>query len=171
MRMVAFLVLAAAGVAAAVPVPGKARTPDQPSAGESAGAPAAAPQVEDLFTRFGLFGTWAADCGRKPAPANPHVTISNPGPGLVYEEHDLGGGFAVNRYTVLSAAALSPTRLSVEVVFQPGKTGEERQLLVFRIHDRTRRTLFNQPEGGPVRVKDGVALARRTRTPLLRKCE
>jgi hypothetical protein len=30
--------------------------------------------------------------------------------------------------------------------------------------------MFNQPEDGEVRVKDGIALAHGTRTPLLRKC-
>lgn len=127
-------------------------------------------RVEALFHRFDLFGTWAADCKEKAAPANPHVSISNPSPGLVLEDHDLGGGYAINRYSVLSAQALSPTRLKVEVIFQPGKEGEERQTLILQIRDNTRRTLFNQPAGGAVRVQDGIALARRARTPLLRKC-
>lgn len=126
--------------------------------------------VEALFRRFDLFGTWAADCSQKPTPANPHVSVSNPSPGLVLEDHDLGGGYAVNRYSVLSAQALSPTRLSVEVIFQPGKEGEERQKLILQIRDNTRRTLFNQPDGGAVRVRDGIALASRTRTPVLKKC-
>jgi len=30
--------------------------------------------------------------------------------------------------------------------------------------------MFNQPDGGEVRVKDGVALAHGVRTPVLRKC-
>jgi hypothetical protein len=31
--------------------------------------------------------------------------------------------------------------------------------------------MFNQGDGGTVRVKDGIALARGSKTPLLRKCE
>jgi hypothetical protein len=31
--------------------------------------------------------------------------------------------------------------------------------------------MFNQTEGGPVRVRDGVALAPGIKTPVLRKCE
>jgi len=31
--------------------------------------------------------------------------------------------------------------------------------------------MFNQTSGGTVRVKDGIALARGTKTPLLRRCE
>jgi hypothetical protein len=61
--------------------------------------------------------------------------------------------------------------LSVEVIFRPGAQNEERQKLVFLIRNGTRRTMFNQPDGGEVRVKDGVALAHRIRTPVLKKCD
>ncbi len=71
----------------------------------------------------------------------------------------------------LSAERVSASSISVEVIFQPGTEVEERQKLVFSVHDNTRRTMFNQADGGTVRVKDGVALARGSKTPLLRKCE
>jgi hypothetical protein len=70
----------------------------------------------------------------------------------------------------LAAAKLSAERLSIEVIFAPGSENEQRQKLILQIRKQTRRTLFNQPEGGEVRVKDGIALARGTRTPLLKKC-
>jgi len=132
---------------------------------------AAAPSVEELFNAFGLFGNWAADCKQAATPTNPHVSITMPSPGLVLEDHDLGPDFAINRYSVLSATRVSASGLSVEVIFQPGAANEERQKLVFLIRDSTRRTMFNQTDGGEVRVKDGVALARRLKTPLLKKCE
>jgi hypothetical protein len=134
-------------------------------------APAAAsPSVEDLLRQFDLFGTWAADCQQPAAPGNPHVSITVPSPGLVVEEHDLGSDFAINRYSVLSAERISTTRLAVAVIFQPGAQGEERQKLTFLIRDGTRRTMFNRPEGGAVRVKDGIALAHHVKTRVLRKC-
>ena len=134
-------------------------------------AAAQAAPVDVLFQQFGLFGTWALDCGRTASPANPHVSITTPSPGLVVENHDLGRDYAVNHYSVLSAERLSDDRLSVQVIFQPGTETEERQKLVFLVRDRTRRTMFNQPAGGAVRVKDGVALAHGSKTPVLRKCE
>jgi hypothetical protein len=134
-------------------------------------AAATSPSVEDLFQQFGLFGKWASDCKQPATPANPHVSITMPSPGLVLENHDLGADFAVNRYSVLSATRISEVRLSVEVIFQPGTQDEERQTLVFQIRDGTRRTMFNQPAGGPVRVKGGIAVASDTKTPVLRKCE
>jgi hypothetical protein len=134
-------------------------------------AAAKAASVDELFIAFGLIGDWAADCNQPAAPTNPHVRTAVPSAGLVLEDHDVGSDYAVNRYSMLSAARISATRLSVEVIFQPGAPGEERQKLVFLVRDGTRRTLFNQPEGGAVRVKDGIALAHGTKTPLLRKCE
>jgi hypothetical protein len=136
--------------------------------------PAAAgegPPPELLFQQFGLFGTWADDCGAPASAANPHVKISQPAPGVILEDDDLGPDNAVNRYSVLSAERLSDTRLSVVVLLHPGTENQERQHLVFAIRDHTRRTVFNKVEGGPVRVKDGIALWNGSKTPLLHKCK
>lgn len=132
--------------------------------------PTTQPSIENVFQSFNLMGDWAIDCERPASPANPHVAISAPSPGLVLEEHSLGDEYAVNRYSVLSAAKLSSERLSVEVMFGPGTENEQRQKLVLQVRKGTRRTMFNQPDGGEVRVKDGIALSHGTRTPLLKKC-
>jgi hypothetical protein len=132
---------------------------------------AAAAPVDMLFHEFGLFGIWASDCTQPATPANPHVSITVPSPGLVREEHDLGPNYAVNHYSMVSAERLSAEELAVEVIFQPGTETEERERLVFLVRKDTRRTMFNQPEGGPVRVKDGVVLARSSKTPVLNKCD
>jgi len=124
-----------------------------------------------LFRDFGLFGTWASDCQAPASPGNPHVSITAPSPGEVLEEHSLGADYEVNRYSIVSAERLSADELSVELIFQPGTDAEERQKLVFLVRDNTRRTMFNQAEGGPVRVKDGIALARGSNTPVLKRCE
>jgi len=132
---------------------------------------AAAPSIEQLFHEFGLFGNWAANCKLPATPANPYVGITMPSAGLVFEEHNLGPDFAINHYSVLAATRISAELLSVNVIFQPGTEVEERQTLVFLVREGTRRTMFNQPDGGAVRVRDGIALARGTRTPMLKKCE
>jgi hypothetical protein len=131
---------------------------------------AAGPSVEDLFREFDLLGNWAINCELPAAPTNPHVRILISNPGLVQEEHDLGDEFAINRYSILAASRLSPERLSIEVNFRPSDGDEQRQKLILLIRKATRRTMFNQPEGGEVRVKDGVALAHGVKTPVLRKC-
>ena len=131
---------------------------------------AKAESVEDLFNQFNLFGNWATNCNTPPTPVNPHVSITMPSAGLVLEDHNLGPNYTVNRYSVLSAEKVSPTNLSVSVIFQPGTEAEERQKLVFAVREKTRRTMFNQADGGAVRVRDGIALARGSKTPLLHKC-
>jgi len=133
--------------------------------------PVHAAPADALFEEFGLIGSWAFNCQAPASPANPHVSITVPNPGLVLEEHSLGANYAVNRYSIVSAERLSADELAVEVIFQPGTDAEERQKLVFLIRDKTRRTMFNQVEDGPVRVKDGIALARGSKTPVLKKCE
>ena len=57
------------------------------------------------------------------------------------------------------------------MIFQPGAEGEEREKLVFQCATARGARMFNQPDGGAVRVKDGIALARGSKTPVLNKCE
>jgi hypothetical protein len=127
--------------------------------------------VDVLFQQFGLFGVWAPDCQQPAAPANPHVSITTPSPGLVLEDHDLGPNYSINHYRLVSAERLSAEQVSVVVVFQPGSEAEERQKLVFLVRKDTRRTMFNQADGGEVRVKDGIVVAFGRTTPVLNKCE
>jgi hypothetical protein len=134
-------------------------------------AAAQAASADVLFQQFGLFGTWAIDCQQAAAPANPHVSITTPSVGLVVEEHDLGPDYTTNHYSILSAERGSAEQLTVAVIFQPGAEGEERQTLTFLIRKGTRRTLFNRPDGGAVRVKNGIALANGSKTPVLNKCD
>ena len=129
------------------------------------------PSTEEVFRQFDLFGTWAVDCGRPASPQNPYVSDVLQDAGAVVEEHHLGANYAVNRYKVLSAERLSATQVSLEVVFQPGTEAAQRQKLIMRVSDGERRTLFNQPLGGDVRVKDGIALAAGVKTPTLKKCQ
>jgi len=127
--------------------------------------------VEALFHEFGLFGRWAVDCGAPASAANPHVEDEAPGAGVVVEMHDLGPGNIKNRYSVLSAERLGADRIGLRVIFLPGTDFEERQRLEVVVRGDTRRTMFNQPDGEPPRVKDGVALGMGLKTPLLRRCE
>lgn len=142
----------------------------------TAAVPAAAatsegPAPEQLFREFGLFGTWATICEFPASPTNPHVEISELSPGVIVEDHHLGKDYSVNRYSVLSAEKLSDTRVGVEVLFNPGGNDQERQRLIWVIKDKTRRTVFNQPDRGAVRVREGITLPRGMDTPLLHKCK
>ena len=147
--------------AASVAGPDVATTPPLP---EADGA------VETLYRDVGMFGTWAADCGRPASLDNPHVSVSTPGAGLVLENNDVGPRYDANRYSVLSARRLPAHRLEVSVIFRPGAAGEERQTLVIELRNGKRRTLFNRVEGGDIRVRHGIVLSRGIKTPVLWKC-
>jgi hypothetical protein len=134
-------------------------------------AATAAPSAEAVFRQFDLFGRFAAHCDEPATPDNPHVSISAPGNGAVLEEQNVGSDFAINRYRIVTATRLSPTRLAVTAIFQAGAQDPERQRLEYLVAKDTRRTMFNQPEGGEVRVKNGVAISAGLATPILRKCE
>jgi hypothetical protein len=155
MRLVAVLVLAAVMAAADAAPP----------------APAPAPATEQLFSQFGLFGTWAVNCSQPGSPKNPRVSITMLSPGVIIQDHDLGVDNEHNRYSILSAKKLSDTRISVQVIFQPCRECEERQRLIWAVGKNTLRTVFNQPQDGPVRVKDGVAVGYGIKTPVLKKCQ
>jgi hypothetical protein len=136
-----------------------------------AGAAPEKPSTDQLFREFDLFGTWATICEFPPSPSNPHVVVTEPNPGTIIEDHNLGSDYQVNRYRVLSAEKLSDTRLGVTVLFNPGGNDQERQKLIVVVRDKTRRTVFNQVDRGPVRVREGVALPEGMTTPLLHKCK
>lgn len=136
-----------------------------------AAIPDEGPSAEQVLRQFGLFGEWASDCATPPSPTNPHVEISEPAPGVILEEHDVGPDNVINSYSVLNASRLSDTLVSVSVLLHPGTEDEERQTLTFEVRNGTRRTIFNKVENGPVRVKDGIAQLTGSQTPLLHKCD
>jgi hypothetical protein len=135
--------------------------------------PAAAqekPGVAALFKDYGLLGEWAIDCKAKASPENPHVSVSEDTGGDIVERHDLGADYRVNAYRMLAAKRVSQTEVSVQALFDPGSDAEQKQDLTFSVHDGTRRTLFTRVEGGPVRVKNGIAVGFGAKTPRLKKC-
>ncbi len=133
-------------------------------------ATAEPPTTVEVLRQFGLFGTWAVDCGRPASPSNPYVSDIVQDNDAVVEEHHLGPNYAVNRYRVLVAERLSATQVALEVVFRPGSEAAQQQKLIMLVSGGQRRTLFNQPKDGAVRVRDGIVLAAKVKTPILSKC-
>lgn len=157
MRFAAVVVLVIAGL-----MPAAARDATPPAVDN--------PAIEAVLRDAGLFGTWAVDCEAAATPANPHVSIVLADAGAVIERHELGPDYEINNYRVIAASRLSPTRVSVEVLFKPGTEREQTQHLVLDVENDTRRTMFNQSAGGPVVVRDGVVAGHKVKTPTLKKC-
>jgi hypothetical protein len=123
----------------------------------------------EVFAHYRLFGEWAVDCAADASPSNPHVTVTRDAGGIV-ETHDLGQGYAMNRYSISEARAVSPTRVALKASFQADDRAAQPQELVVSVRGETRRTLFTKVEGGPVRVRHGRVVGYRLATPRLRKC-
>ncbi len=131
---------------------------------------AAAETAEALFSQFDLYGSWAVRCDQPASPMNPHVTIAAISAGVLTEEQNTGPDFQLNTYLIAKAEQVDPTSLSVYALFRAGTESQVGQKIVWRVVNRTRRTLFNQLDGGRVLVKDGVVVSTGGHTPLLRKC-
>ena len=127
-------------------------------------------EVLEMLQAHDLIGTFARDCSRPPAPNNPYVKVSQETGGLVIETHEFGAELAANIYRLRAARRLAADRLELKVVFVPGSLNEEFQTLELMVGKGTRRTMFNRVDTGPVRVRQGVALANGSKTPLLKKC-
>ena len=137
-----------------------------------AAAAAAKPgDVVSLFNEFGLFGVWAVDCAGAASPGNPHVSVSMPKAGRVLERHDFGADFEANRYAIVAARKVAGHRLALDALFAQGAAEPQRQLIIVSVTKEGRRTMFTGSVDEPPRVKDGIATATGTATPLLKKCE
>ena len=123
------------------------------------------------FRHFNLFGIWASNCREAPSLDNPRVTVGSGGQGMVLEVDEFGPDYEVNRYVIVAAKRMSGRRIAVDALFQQGDAEPQPQLIIMRIENRTRRTMFTGGADEPPRVKDGIAVAIGKPTPLLTKCE
>jgi hypothetical protein len=130
----------------------------------------AAETAEALFSQFDLYGNWAVRCDQPASPMNPHVTIAAISAGVLTEEQNTGPDFQLNTYLIATAEKVDPTSLRVHVLFRAGTGDQVGQTIIWRVANKTRRTLFNQLDGGKVLVRDGVVVTTGSHTPLLHKC-
>jgi hypothetical protein len=77
-------------------------------------APAQSPN--GTIKEFGLIGTWADDCNKRPAPSNQHATFTVTSRGAVLLRNDFGPDYGDMIYRVLEATRLSQFRLSLRQV-------------------------------------------------------
>jgi hypothetical protein len=77
-------------------------------------APAQAPN--GTIKEFGLIGTWADDCNKRPAPSNQHATFTVTSRGAVLLRNDFGPDYGDMIYRILEATRLSQFRLSLRQV-------------------------------------------------------
>jgi hypothetical protein len=77
-------------------------------------APAQSPN--GTIKEFGLIGTWADDCNKRPAPSNQHATFTVNSRGAMLLRNDFGPDYGDMIYRILEATRLSQFRLSLRQV-------------------------------------------------------
>ena len=132
-------------------------------AGQSA---ARAQQVAGILNAFGLFGSWAVQCGAPPSPANIVQTVAWTGREPVEYSETIGPYAAANRYRVMSAQMPTAATLVMQVQLN-GRDTEN--LTIAKYGNDAIRTMTNQAWNGLL-VQNGVILASGRPTPWLRRC-
>jgi hypothetical protein len=127
---------------------------------------AQAQQVAGILNAFGLFGSWAVECGAPPSPANVVQTVAWTGREPVEYSETIGPGAAANRYRVISARMPDTTTLVMQVLLN-GRYTEN--LTISRYGNDAIRTMTNQTWNGLL-VQNGVIITTGRPTPWLRKC-
>jgi hypothetical protein len=77
---------------------------------------ASAQSTTSAMKTFGLFGTWATDCGHDPGPQNEYSDFVVTSQGAVELHNDFGPDYDRMVYRVVEATRLSPFRLSLRLV-------------------------------------------------------
>ena len=125
-----------------------------------------AQQTAGILNAFGLFGSWAIQCGAPPSPANVVQTVSWTGGEPVEYSETIGPGAAANRYRIISARMPDATTLLLQVLLN-GRDTEN--LTITKYGNDAIRTMTNQTWNGFL-VQNGVIVATGRPTPWLRKC-
>lgn len=129
-------------------------------------ASAQAQQTAGILNAFGLFGSWAVQCGAPPSPANVVQTVTWTGREPVEYSETIGPGAADNRYRVISAQMPNATTLSLQVLLN-GRYTEN--LTIAKYGNDAIRTMTNQTWNGFL-VQNGVIATTGRPTPRLHKC-
>ena len=128
--------------------------------------PAQAQEVAGILNAFGLFGSWAIECGAPASPGNVVQTVGWTGREPVEYSETIGAGAAANRYRVVSARMPDATTLVMQVLLN-GRFTEN--LTIAKYGNDAIRTMTNQTWNGFL-VENGVVVASGRPTPWLRKC-
>jgi hypothetical protein len=125
-----------------------------------------AQQAAGILNAFGLFGSWAVECGAPPSPANVVQTVTWTGREPVEYRETIGPGAAANRYRVISARMPDASTLVMQVLLN-GRFTEN--LTITKYGSSAIRTMTNQTWDGFL-VENGVIRTTGRPTPWLRKC-
>ena len=131
-----------------------------------AGAPAArAASVQELFERYGLLGTFAADCAKPMSRQNTYIVHRVLDAHRIQREAMSEPGKVLDTSTIDLAATTGPDSLDISL-------GNERRRLqlTLRVEGTRWRVMDSAREGGEKLVANGRAVDDGSEMPWLNKC-
>ena len=127
---------------------------------------ATADTASDALAKFGLIGTWAADCQEPASLANPYVQFVAVPDGTVARQTLLGEGEAPVVNVIESAQAGSGDHLSTR---ERNSKGVVLQIDVAKVADGV-RVMSSKRSDGREPIKNGILTGNGKPTPILKKC-
>lgn len=128
---------------------------------------AAAQNLAEAASKWGLIGTWALDCGKPAGGSNGHLTFAIRRAGQVSYERDFGDRQDVNEVREVRTGAGG----ALEVVVHYPKLEQTRRLTFIMGTDGRTRTMANSNvDGTQLSIKDGKFTQGGSDTPWQVRC-
>ena len=127
--------------------------------------PAAAQTASDVIEKWGLLGTWAADCNLPPSRQNGYLAYVRRG-GVVAHERDFGDARDSNEIVAATITADG----SVDVTINFVNFSEIRTMTVIKGADGRYRVTSNRDSKGVYSVKNGILLGSGNPTKWVNRC-
>jgi hypothetical protein len=129
---------------------------------------ASADTIAQTVSKWGLIGTWAADCSTPPGKNQNARLIYKTAPGgRVIHARDFGDRTDENE--VVGATLSDDGTLNLRVVFRDYK--QTREYGIVKLPDGGYRTTYNRTEKNEYVIADGKFTASGEQTRALRRCE
>ena len=128
---------------------------------------ASAETAANAVRKWGLIGTWAADCSAPAGKERARLSYVIAGDNKLVHRRDLGD--RQDESPVLDAKASGDGMLNLRVVFPA--FSQTREYGNIRLADGTMRTMYNHDDKQQYSVKDGIFTANGNPTPALHKCK
>jgi hypothetical protein len=115
---------------------------------------ASAQSFAGAVKEFGLYGTWAEDCGAAPGPTNPYAIFFLTSRGNIELRNDFGADYDEMVYRIVDAQRLSRYRLALRQLL----TTDDRvvlNMIMMKANDRI-RVWSSRAADGSIFVEDGV---------------
>jgi len=137
------------------------------------GAPSRAALAQspaDVATRWGLLGSWAADCGTPPSRQNSWLIFAIKG-GTLYLDREFGDVSDITRNQVMTASIRPDKAIALVISYPTIKPPQTREILFAGDADGRIHTVSNKRlDSSDYSIKDGIWVANGQPSSRLTRC-